>query len=75
LTELANRAKKEKGIELEFSKPLVNWIAENGFDAEYGARPIRRLIENEVENKIAECIISDEIFEGDKVKVDLKNNK
>jgi len=74
LADLGNRVKKEKGINLEFSKRLVEYVAEKGYDPEYGARPIRRLVENEIENKIAEVIISDEYEEGDTIKIDLKND-
>ncbi|HRY60383.1 MAG TPA: ATP-dependent Clp protease ATP-binding subunit [Patescibacteria group bacterium] len=75
LAELKLRLKNEKGITLEITKKAIDWISKNGFDAEFGARPIRRLIENEVENQIAEKIVSGEIEEGEKVSMDLKNDK
>uniref|UniRef100_A0A7C4M091 ATP-dependent Clp protease ATP-binding subunit n=1 Tax=candidate division CPR3 bacterium TaxID=2268181 RepID=A0A7C4M091_UNCC3 len=75
LEELSQRTKKEKDINVKFSKKLVEWISKNGFDAEYGARPVRRLIENEIENLLAEKIITGEIAEGDEVRVDFVGGK
>jgi ATP-dependent Clp protease ATP-binding subunit ClpC len=74
LDELKNRVLAEKNIKLEFSKKLINWIASNGYDPEYGARPVRRMIANEIEDKLASQIIGGEIEEGDEVNVDFKNN-
>jgi len=75
LQELKTRVLAEKNIKLEFSKKLVDWIASNGYDPEYGARPVRRLIANEVEDKLASQIISGGIEEGESVRIDYKNNK
>ncbi|MDD5731891.1 MAG: ATP-dependent Clp protease ATP-binding subunit [Patescibacteria group bacterium] len=74
LAELKKRVFSEKNIKLEFSRKLIGWIAANGYDPEYGARPVRRMIANEVEDKLASQIISGEIGEGESVKVDYKNN-
>jgi ATP-dependent Clp protease ATP-binding subunit ClpC len=74
LDELRNRVLAEKNIKLEFSKKLINWIASNGYDPEYGARPVRRMIANELEDKLASQIIGGEIEEGDEVNIDFKNN-
>lgn len=75
LSELKNRVKKEKGISIDFSKKIVDSISERGYDPEYGARPIRRLIEKEIENNLAEKIISGEIEEGESIKMDMKDGK
>lgn len=74
LDELKKRVLVEKNIKLEFSKKLISWIADHGYDPEYGARPVRRMIENELEDKLASQIISGGIEDGEWVKVDFKNS-
>ncbi|BBJ27607.1 ATP-dependent Clp protease ATP-binding subunit [Athalassotoga saccharophila] len=60
----------DKNITLEITKNAIEYLAEKGYDPAFGARPLRRLIEFEVEDKIADMIISKELSEGDKVIVD-----
>ena len=59
---------KEKNIELEVTDKAIEWLATNGFDKDYGARPLKRLITTTVEDKIADKIISGEI--KNKIKLD-----
>jgi ATP-dependent Clp protease ATP-binding subunit ClpC len=56
LGDLAKRLAKQ-GLQLEVALDARRWLAENGFDPLYGARPLRRLIEHELENKIAQEIV------------------
>jgi ATP-dependent Clp protease ATP-binding subunit ClpC len=56
LGDLAKRLVKQ-GLKLEVAQDARRWLAENGFDPLYGARPLRRLIEHELENKIAQEIV------------------
>ena len=58
LSELAERLFADKKIKLQVTEALIDKIAAAGFDPEFGARPIKRAIEEIVENKIAEYIIS-----------------
>jgi ATP-dependent Clp protease ATP-binding subunit ClpC len=58
LSEFAERLEADKGIRLEITEALVDQIASAGFDSEFGARPLRRAIEELVENKVAELILS-----------------
>jgi ATP-dependent Clp protease ATP-binding subunit ClpB len=66
---------KDKRIVIQLDDKAKSWLAENGFDNVYGARPLKRLIQNEIQNQIAKMILSDEITEGSKVKITEKNNK
>ena len=75
IKELIDRVGREKNISIEIGKKLMEWIASNGFNPEYGARPIRRIIENEIENKLAEEIIIGNIEDGDKIKIDMKKKE
>ncbi len=58
LSEFAERLMADKNIKLEITEALVDRISEAGFDPEFGARPIKRAIEEIVENQVAEYIIS-----------------
>jgi len=69
--EKSRRLLVERGIQLEVVARARNYLAEKGFDPNFGARPLRRLIQREVENPISNRIISGEYREGDTVEVDL----
>lgn len=67
LSYLADRVKKQHGIELEFSQEVIEFIAEKGYDIKYGARPIRRVIRTEIEDVLSDEILSGRIGDGDHV--------
>ena len=71
LLRLADRVRRSAGIELAFTDTLVEHVAEEGFDPAYGARPIKRLIQREIENELAQEILTHQLPE--KVTVDVKN--
>ncbi|MDO8467158.1 MAG: AAA family ATPase [bacterium] len=60
---------KERSIIINVDVAAKKYIVENGFDPEYGARPIRRLIQKTILDKLADKIIGGEIKDGDKVKI------
>jgi ATP-dependent Clp protease ATP-binding subunit ClpA len=60
LSELSERILKDKGVKLEVTDALIDHVASAGFDPDFGARPIKRAIEEIVENKIADYIIKGE---------------
>ncbi len=64
------KALEEKNISVSYTDSIINYIIEKGFDEQYGARPMKRVIFHEVENKIAELIISNAITDGDSIVVD-----
>ena len=65
---------KEKGITLTFTDGIKNHIIDAGYDEKFGARPMRRVIHRELETRLAEMIITDEIKEGDTVNIDFCND-
>ena len=75
LRRLAERIYKNNGISITFRKPLVNHIVSAGFSSEYGARNLRREIQDTVEDLLADSILSEELVKGDKAVVTWKNNK
>ena len=60
---------KDKGIELTFTKNAIRWLIEEGYDMEFGARPLKRIVQAQVETLVARKLIANEIVEGDKVEV------
>ena len=57
----------EQGIELVFSPETVSLIGELGYDKVYGARPLRRVIRNRIENPLAQKLLAGEIVSGQKI--------
>ena len=66
---------KEKKISLSISNKAKDYLAEKGFDPTYGARPLKRVIQNKLLDELALQIIEGKIKEKAKVKVDLKDGK
>jgi ATP-dependent Clp protease ATP-binding subunit ClpB len=60
---------KERNIKVNIEPAAKKYIVENGFDPEYGARPIKRLIQKVILDKLADKIIGGEIKDGDKIKI------
>ena len=70
---LADRVRNGAGIELEFSESMLNHIADEGFDPVYGARPVKRLIQRDIENALASELLTRKLPE--KVIVDFEGEK
>jgi len=64
-----------KGIKLEITKDAKQFLANEGFDPDYGARPLKRAIQTHILNKIAELIIAENIKKGEIIKVGIKDKK
>ena len=65
---------KDKKIKISVDKNAEDWLINEGFSASYGARPLKRVIQNFIEDKIALMIISNELKEDKEVLVSTKNN-
>ena len=59
------------GIDLEFSEYTYDFLAENGYDAQMGARPLKRLIQKEIINQLSKKILAGDIDRSKKVLVDV----
>lgn len=70
LKSLDKRTNAQMHIKLDVSESAIEHIAESGFDKNYGARPIRRAIQTQIEDLLADKLLSDEIKAGDDVVVD-----
>lgn len=65
----------EKGIELETSGEVFEYLAKEGYNPQYGARPLKRLIQNKILTQVANLIISKGLKEGGTVYVSIKNGE
>ena len=74
-SQLADRCKKQTDITLKPDKKAVELLASKGFDAKYGARPLKRALLNMVEDPLSEEILSGRVKKGDTVKITEKEGK
>jgi ATP-dependent Clp protease ATP-binding subunit ClpC len=65
----------ERGVRLELGETAGDWLVEHGFDETYGARPLRRLIQREIENRLARQVLAGDYQPGDAVRVLLDDGK
>ena len=72
---IAKRSKAQMNITLETSAEVIDHLAEVGFDEKYGARPLRRAIQTNIEDKLAEAILAGTIKEGDTVSIEYLDNE
>ncbi len=65
----------ERDIEIELSPAAREWIANEGYDPAYGARPLKRVIQRNLQDELAEQILRGKIIDGQKVTVDVEGEK
>lgn len=75
LKELKNRLAKQMDITLTYGDTVKNFIFEKGYDKKYGARPLKRAIQNNIEDSLAEDILSGKIQASDKVSMTVVDGK
>lgn len=64
-----------KNISVSYTKKLINYLAKKGFDPQYGARPLKRLIQNEILNELALQMIQKDVKDGSKITIDVDGNE
>ena len=75
MNEISKRAKDQMGIDLHASEGVLRLLSETGFDPVYGARPLRRAIQDKVEDLLAEEILRGTIRNGDRVRLTLNGKE
>ncbi|MET8943526.1 ATP-dependent Clp protease ATP-binding subunit [Streptomyces sp. NPDC004542] len=75
LLERTRRMLHAQGVTVEFTGPAVTWLAERGYQPEYGARPLRRTIQREVDNRFSRLLLDGRIGEGSRVTVDVTDGQ
>jgi ATP-dependent Clp protease ATP-binding subunit ClpC len=72
----------EQGISIEILPEMKDWLSEHGYDPNYGARPLRRLIQDAVEDKISDVVLTENLkpgdtltigFDGESAKIEIKS--
>jgi ATP-dependent Clp protease ATP-binding subunit ClpA len=64
-----------KDVTLEMTDAAKDWIGEKGFDPMFGARPLRRVIQNEIEDRLSEALLEERFHAGDTVRVEIQNDE
>ncbi|MBD9733709.1 ATP-dependent Clp protease ATP-binding subunit, partial [Streptomyces sp. H28] len=75
LLEATRRGLKGQGIGVEFTEAAVDWLARRGYQPEYGARPLRRTIQREVDNELSRLLLDGTLQEGGRVTVDAEDGR
>ncbi|HEY0554549.1 MAG TPA: ATP-dependent chaperone ClpB [Thermoanaerobaculia bacterium] len=75
LTEDLRRRLIDRGIRLELSEPAREFVAREGFDPVYGARPLKRFLQHELESRIARSLIAGEVHDGSLLRVGMKDGQ
>lgn len=73
LEEVADALKKEHNITFIVSDELKIFLADKGFDPQYGARPMRRILQEKIETLIAERLLREEIKKGDTIEINISD--
>jgi ATP-dependent Clp protease ATP-binding subunit ClpC len=75
LLEQTRRLLHAQGVAVEFTEAAVDWLAQRGYQPEYGARPLRRTIQREVDNQLSRMLLDGQVGEGSRVTVDVADGQ
>ncbi|KEI43882.1 ATP-dependent Clp protease ATP-binding subunit [Saccharopolyspora rectivirgula] len=75
LLENTARQLQDKGIELDVSDEAVYWLVEHGYQPEFGARPLRRVIQRELNNQLASLLLEAKATAGDRIRVQVRHHQ
>ncbi|WP_329417471.1 ATP-dependent Clp protease ATP-binding subunit [Streptomyces sp. NBC_00704] len=75
LLEKTRRLVRAQGLTADFTAAAVDWLAERGYQPEYGARPLRRTIQREVDNRLSRLLLDGRVAEGDRITVDVEDGR
>ncbi|MFJ6198998.1 ATP-dependent Clp protease ATP-binding subunit [Micromonospora sp. NPDC092111] len=75
LLEETRRRLHAQDIQVDFTTAGTDWLAEHGYQPEFGARPLRRVIQREVDNRLSRMLLENEVSPGQKVTVDARDGQ
>ncbi|MGP4007724.1 ATP-dependent Clp protease ATP-binding subunit [Streptomyces sp. 4N124] len=75
LLDKTRRLLQAQGVSVDFTDGAVDWLSERGYQPEYGARPLRRTIQKEVDNQLSRLLLDGRIGEGGRVTVDVEDGR
>ena len=61
-----------KGVSLEVTERAKDWLGEKGYDRDFGARPLRRVIQDEIEDRLSDAILEERFKDGERVVIDVE---
>jgi len=64
-----------KGITLDMTDEAKDWLGEKGYDVVFGARPLRRVIQSEIEDPLSDAILEERFRDGDTVRIDVQGDE
>ncbi len=70
-----NRRLADRQLKIKLTDAARDYVTEHGYDPQFGARPLRRFIQKNVETLVARIILEDKVQEGDTITLDLKGNR
>lgn len=73
--QIASTLKKNNEVELEATPEAINWISELGYDPQYGARPLKRVIQRKILNELSKMILSGQVDKSKKIIIDEIDNQ
>ncbi len=65
----------DNGIDLRIRQAALEWIAEKGFDPQYGARPVKRMLQKYVVNELSKKILADAVNRDKPIMIDVKDGE
>lgn len=65
----------EMGIEIEASEEALDWLAQLGYDPQFGARPLKRVIQKRILNELSKQILAGKVDKNSKIKLDMFDNQ
>ena len=75
LTDRLAERLKEHGLDLQVTEAALTWLAREGYSEQYGARPLRRLIERKIENPLGGMLLREQVEDGQEVIVDVEEGE
>ncbi|MBV2356795.1 ATP-dependent Clp protease ATP-binding subunit, partial [Streptomyces sp. J2-1] len=75
LLERTRRMLEGQDVTARFTEAAIDWLAERGYQPEYGARPLRRTIQREVDNQLSRLLLNGTVREGSRVTVDVRDGR
>ena len=64
-----------KGVTMEVTTEAKDWLGEKGYDPVFGARPLRRVIQDEIEDRLSDALLESRFEAGDRVLIDVQNGE